>query len=291
MAKEVSYVIGTHFNPEGLFLTVFSALSQLEKSNLEWEILIVADGGCPDKWEQAHPNIRCLRLTGQNRTGSPQGTRDVGIRNAKYKNVLCVDSHVIVSDIELWVRIHEELGAALSFPAMRGASSEQWTLYGSIFDWDKSFWNTKVLYEPKNENPYRIVQASHSSFMCDREFYLSSGGYTNLQNGYGGEETFLALKSWMLGRENFFIPSIWHAHYQPANRNAGAEHEDNYKRNFLLAAYVFGGQEYLHKVENFYGKKLTITPDIQKERLKICEGPYKGNLDAFREYCKRENIE
>lgn len=288
---EVTYCIATHQNPEGLYLSVFSALAQLEKSNLDFEILIVADGGEATKYEQAHPNIRCIRLCGQNRTGSPQGTRDIGIRNAKYKNVLCIDSHVVVSDIQKWVEEHERLGAGLSFPAMRGASSEYWTLYGSLFDWDRSFWNTRVIYEPKSQSPYRIVQASHSSFMLDRQSYIDFGGYTNLQVGYGGEETFLALKFWMLGKQNWMIPKVWHAHYQPSGRNEGAEHQDNYKRNFLVAAYVFGGQEYLNKIENFYKTKLQITPDIQKERLKICDGPYKGNLDLFRNYCQREGIE
>lgn len=289
--SSVSLAIATHADPCGLYLSVFSALSQLEKSDLNFEILIVADGGEATKYEQAHPNIRCIRLSGQNRTGSPQGTRDIGIRNAKYKNVLCIDSHVVVSDIQKWVEEHEGLSAGLSFPAMRGASSEHWTLYGSIFDWDKSFWNTRVLYEPKSQFPYRIVQASHSGFLCDREFYISSGGYTNLQVGYGGEETQLALKFWMLGKQNWMMPQIWHAHYQPIGRNEGAEHSENYKRNFLVAAYVFGGQEYLNKIENFYKTKLQITPDIQKERLKICDGPYKGNLDLFRNYCQREGIE
>lgn len=288
---EVTYCIATHQNPEGLYLSVFSALAQLEKSNLDFEILIVADGGEATKYEQAHPNIRCIRLCGQNRTGSPQGTRDIGIRNAKYKNVLCIDSHVVVSDIQKWVEEHERLGAGLSFPAMRGASSEYWTLYGSLFDWDRSFWNTRVIYEPKSQSPYRIVQASHSSFMLDRQSYIDFGGYTNLQVGYGGEETFLALKFWMLGKQNWMIPKVWHAHYQPSGRNEGAELQPNYRRNFMLAAYVLGGQKYLEKVESHYKDKLHITPDIQRERVKIGTGPFQGNLDTFREYCKDQGIE
>lgn len=289
--SEVSVLIASHNDPEGTYLTVFGALQQLEKLDFPWEIILVSDGGEPWKYEQAHENIRCLRLTGQNRTGSPQGTRDVGVRNAKYKNVLCLDSHVIVSDIKKWVMEHERLHAALSFPSMAGSSSEMWRLYGSIFDWEKSFWNTHVIYTPKSTEPYRVVQASHSGFMVDRDFYLSSGGYTNLQVGYGGEETFCALKFLMFGRENWMIPQIWHAHYQPAGRNEGAEHSDNYKRNFMLAAYVFGGQKYLEKVESFYKGKLIITPDIQRERLRICAGPFNGNLDALREYCEKEGIE
>jgi hypothetical protein len=288
---EVTVCIATHQNPEGLYLSTFSALAQLEKSSANWEILIAADGGCPDKWEQAHENISCLRLTGQNRTGSPQGTRDFGIRNAKYKNVLCIDSHVIISDIKKWVEEHERLHAATSFPAMIGGSSEMWRMYSSIFDWDGSFWYKHVIYQPKTWEPYRILETSHSGFMVDRDFYISSSGYTNLQQGYGGEETFWGLKAWMLGGQNWMIPQVSHAHYQPAGRNEGADAKPSYRRNFLIAAYVLGGQTYLEKAESYYKDKLQITPDIQRERVKICAGPFHGDLDALREYCKQEGIE
>jgi len=288
---EVTVCIATHHDPAGLYLSVFAALQQLEKSNLDWEIVISADGGDPCKWEQAHPNIRCIRLTGSNSTGSPQGTRDVGIRAAKYRNVLCIDSHVIVSDIEKLVREHIRLGGATSFPATAGCSSEFWKLYGWTFDWDGSFWYKRVVSQPKSQEPYRIIGSSHSGFIVDRDFYVSSGGYTNLQIGYGGEETFWALKCWMLGRENFLIPSVTHAHYQPAGRNEGASSTDNYKRNFLVAAYVMGGTEYLKKAEAHYTHKLYVIPDIQNERLRIRAGPYNGNLDLLREYCRKEGIE
>lgn len=288
---EVSLVIATHADPEGLYLSTFSALQQLEKSSLNWEIILVCDGGEPWKYEQAHENIRCIRLTGQNRTCSPQGTRDVGIRNAKYNNVLCIDSHVIVSDIEKWVAEHEKMYATTSFPAMVGGSSEMWKMYSSVFDWEGSFWYKHVLYNPKKWEPYRILETSHSGFMLNRNFYVEHGGYTNLLQGYGSEETLWGLKSIMLGGQNFLIPAVWHAHYQPAGRNEGADTKPNYRRNFMISAYVLGGQKYLEKAESYYRDKLQITPDIQRERIRVCNGPFHGDLDALREHCKREGIE
>ena len=287
----VSVVIATYNNPEGLYLSVFAALQQLENSGQEFEIVIAADAGTPIKWEQAHPNIRCIRLTGNSRTGSPQGTRDAGIRAAQYKNVLCIDSHVIVSDIAALASAHETLGGALTFPSMAGGSAEMWKLYGSVFDWDSSFWYKHVIYKPKQNAPYRILETSHSGFVVDRDWYIKTGGYTNLLSGYGGEETQLGLKAWMTGRENWLVPEVWHAHYQPAGRNEGAEHTDNYKRNFMICSYVFGGQEYLQKTEAFYRAKLKITPEIEKERQYICSFPLNGNLDFLRFYLDREGIQ
>ena len=75
------------------------------------------------------------------------------------------------------------------------------------------------------------------------------------------------------------------------SRNEGAEYTPNYKRNFMVAAYVLGGQEYLQKTESFYKDKLKITSDIEQERQRICDGPFNGNLDALRIYLNREGIE
>lgn len=289
---EVSLVIATHCNPEGLYLSVFSALNQLEKSDLNFEILIVADGGEPWKYEQAHENIRCLRLTGQNCTGSPQGTRDIGIRNAKYKNVLCIDSHVIISDIEKWVSEHMRLNAAISFPAMVGVGAEMFKIYGNQMDFDGCFWNVLTYSQPKSWEPFRVCQCAHSALLIDRDWYLYSGGYTLEQRGYGAEEPWLALLAWMMGREVWLCPQIWHAHFMPVGRNDGAGQTNDFARNFMICAYVFGGIGYLEKIQrNFsWAPTLKITPEIQKLRTKVCSGPFHGDLDALRAYFKKEKV-
>jgi hypothetical protein len=292
--SQVSYCIATHNNPEGLYLSVFAALEQFEKSKLDWEIVLVCDGGTPVKYEQAHPNIRCLRLTGANQKGSPQGTRDVGIRMSKYTNVLCIDSHVIVSDIEKWVHEHERLGAAISFPAMVGTSAEMFKIYGNKMDFDGQFWNILTYSQPPEGRfePFMVCQCAHSGFMVDRAWYQESGGYTMEQRGYGGEEPYLALLAWMLGRKVWFLPQIWHAHYMPMGRNDGAGESNGFAWNFMLCAYVFGGQKYLEKIQNNFAwaPPLKITPEIQRLRNKICAGPFNGNLDALRNYFKQEKV-
>src|SRR5580692_4241900 len=118
---EVSFMVPTFQDSQGAYLTIFSALAQLEKSSLAWEIVICADSGTEQKFESAHPSIKVFRYGGGNRLGSPQRTRDTGIKHCQYRNVLCVDSHVIVSDIEKWVHEHERVGAAISFPSMVGS--------------------------------------------------------------------------------------------------------------------------------------------------------------------------
>src|SRR5277367_5202890 len=108
---DLSCVIASHANPQGCYLTVFALLFQLQKTNLQWEIIIAADGGSETMWEKL-PNTRCLRI----RSGSPQGTRDAGIREAKADAVLVVEDHVLVNDLESFLRAHNALGGAMTFP-------------------------------------------------------------------------------------------------------------------------------------------------------------------------------
>jgi len=290
--SQVSLCISTFNNPEGLYLTLFAALEQLEKSDLEWEIVVCADAGTEVKFEKAHPNVSVYRYGGGNRLGSPQACRDQGIRHCRYRNVLCVDSHVVVSDIGKWVAEHERLNAAISFPAMVGTSLEMFKIYGNQMAFDTCFWNVMTYAEPKSWEPFMVCQCAHSGFMVDRNWYLTEGGYTLEQKGYGGEEPWLALLAWMMGREVWFIPSVWHAHFMPAGRNDGAGQTEDFARNFMLCSYVMGGQEYLDKTKRFFSwaKPLLITPEIARLRDKICNGPFHGDLNLLRTYFKRESV-
>ena len=248
--SQVSVCIASHNDPEGLYLTVFSALAQLEKSDLEWEIVIVADGGTETKWEKAHDNIRVLRYGGGNKLGSPQASRDAGIRNCRYRNVLCLDSHVAISSISDWVSEHDRLEkVGLSFPAMVGTSLEMFKIYGNQMDFDNCFWNIQTFSQPFSWKPFRVCQCAHSAFIVNRDWYLESYGYTLEQHGYGGEESWLGGLAWMTGKENWMIPTVYHAHYMPIGRNDGAGQSEDFSRNFMIAAYVMGGDEYLKKVQ------------------------------------------
>lgn len=288
----VSLMIATHFNPEGLYLSTFAALEQLEKSDLEWEIVICADGGTDIKWEQAHPNIRVLRYGGGNKLGSPQATRDAGIRNCRYQNVLCIDSHVIVSDIKKWVVEHERLKAAISFPAMIGVGAENFKIYGNQMDFDNCFWNVMTYSQPKSWEPFRVCQCAHSAFIVNRDWYLKSGGYTLEQRGYGAEEPLLALLAHMMGQGVWMIPTVNHAHYMPIGRNDGAGQTEDFARNFMIAAFIIGGTEYLVKVQRFFSwaKPLGINAEIKRRRDMVCQGPFHGDLNALRTYFKQEGI-
>lgn len=270
----LSIVVATHQDPLGLYLTVYALHQQLQTFPDEWEIIIAADGGSPVKWEKLH-NTRCLRIM----TGSPQGTRDAGIRSAKYPVVLCVESHVVVADIKHWLTEHVAKQAAISFPARVGETNELFTVSNTETNWDGDLW-IKKHFNDCVQDAHRVVQFGHAAFMLDRNFYLSSGGYSLDQKGFGGEEPYLCLKTWMLGKECWVFPDIWMAHYLKPGAHAGCRESSDFLRNTQIVKYVINGDR----------GSLTLTPSLLAERQRVVSGPFGGNLEKLKQHLREQGV-
>ncbi len=267
----LSVVIISCKDDKACYLTVFALKAQLDRERMEYEIIVVADGGTEIKWE--NQGIRCLRVN----TGSPQASRDAGIRAARYPHVLVVESHVVVSDVQMLLEQHRGLGAALTFPYRRAEGAEMFDVYGHETDWNGNLWHKRLIYRLASDRPYRVSQFGQSCFMLDRDWYFSSGGYTKLMAGWGGEEPFLCLKAWMLGRECWLVPSVWQAHYLTSggsDRTTTAE----FKRNMDVLAYVIIGRR---------NNGFIPSPEVEAERRRICGGPFKGDANLLREHLKK----
>ena len=273
----LSIVVATHADPLGLYLTVFSVIQQMaSKQDMDWEIVIAADGGSEYKWEKI-PNVRCLRI----RTGSPQGTRDAGIRAAKYNDILCIESHVVVSDIRLLLAEHKKLGGAMTFPARIAEGPEMYEVYKTETDWDGNLWFKRTIYQAPSGEPYRVPQFGHSCFMIDKKEYEVVGGYTDLLTGWGFEEPLLCLKFWMLGRTCWQVPSICHSHFLD-NRGAGAAMaSEPFQKNAQIVKYVIAG---------IVSPGLQVTAAMQEERRRIEAGPFGGDLNKLKEHMKEQGI-
>jgi hypothetical protein len=286
---DISIVVASHANPQGCYLTVFALLQQMQNAGLQYEIIIAADGGTETKFESL-PNVRCLRLTGDRRTGSPQGTRDAGIRAALARNVLCVEDHVVINNIIALYAEHVRLGGAMTFCARVGETTEMISSVGYVMDWDKRFWQKHPIYTCPSKQPFRVVGFGHAAFMIDRDFYIKSGGYFLEMRGWGGEEPDLNLLVWQLGREIWMVPSVTHAHYLTPGAHGDVTSSPDFARNFCIAAYEHGGEEYLQKVESHFGYKLQRNAAIELRRQKICAGRFAGNLSSMRQFLKQEKI-
>lgn len=274
---DLSVVVASHANTQGCYLTVFALVFQLQKTKLQWEIIVVADGGTEYMWEKL-PNTRCLRV----RTGSPQGTRDAGIKNALADTVLVIEDHVLVNDIASFLEAHNTLGGAMTFPARIGEGTSLYNVYGTTTNFDGNLWFKRTIYSPLSDKPYRVPQFGHSCFMLNRAAYEAVGGYTNLLTSWGGEEPLLCLKFWMLGYTLWQCPQISHAHFL-ADRTGGAMQTESFRRNFNIVRFVLTGQ-----LPASGG--LPITAGVTAERKRITDGPFKGDINLLREYFRREGI-
>jgi hypothetical protein len=280
-------VITTANDERACYLTYFSLRSQLDRFGDDIEYVIVADQGTEMKWEK-EPGTRCLRVN----MGSPQGSRDCGIKAAEFDDVLVIESHVIAKDVIELLNVHRYASAALTFPYRTAESPEMFEVFDCETDWLGNLWYKRLLYQPRRSaTPYPVSQFGHSCFFIDKKWYVESGGYSNVIRGWGGEEPFLCLKAWMTGRSCWIAPSIWQAHHLEVGAHAGRTSEKEFARNMLAVAFVLGGQPQLEICQRMYpGVSLLPTADLREERERICKGPFGGDLNKLREYFRVEGI-
>lgn len=272
----ITVLITSNHDERGLYLTYFAAKEQLEY--VEHEFVIVADGGTETKWEK-QPNTKCFR----GNYGSPQAARDFGLRHCGWaKEVVVLESHVVVSNIPTLVRDHLDSHATITFPIRVAEGPEQFNVYGQETDWDGNLWHKRLLYGKVNEfTPYRTSQFGNSCFVIDKPWYVKTGGYTNLMKGWGGEEPFICLKAWMLGGSCWQTPLVWHAHHLAIGAHGASMVSEDYKRNFGILKYVITG-----KIDPGF----VITQEVEDERQKICGGPFQGDVAKLRQYFKQEGV-
>lgn len=293
----ISVVIPTHKDPEGAYLTAAAAFTQLEKLDQQFEIIFAVDLGPDEEFQHIgeFSNSGAIYV----RHGSPQGARHEGILKAKGSKVFCLDSHVICSQdfFKDALDTMATTGAALVLSPL-GFRNRNAVAYGYALSWQTDFWNGGYHNNPHKKEAYRISCCGHGAFLLDRDIYMATGGYTLEQKGWGGEETFLNMKMWMLGYTCWILPQHYHWHYMAPQRNNGKTRTDIFAMNFCIAAEAIGGHAVLENVFEYYKKPQPgikdswheIVARAKTERERIERGPYKGNLRVLLDFFKKEGI-
>lgn len=308
----ISVVVPCHCDGEGAYLTLCSARSQADFHGIPAEFILVNDHGTDPTVNSAEPQL--LGVTVFNgRWGSPQASRDRGIRAANHPWVLCLDSHVILSVGALPALLdvaQAQPKAGLVFPAMTLFSAEPKHLGYSIA-WDSHLWHNGYLTHTPEQiergmkakgpyQPFRLGIASHGAFLVNREAYLQTGGYTLEQRGWGGEETYLGLMMWLMGWESWMVPGEYHWHYTGNRRAHGLVSKSaEYVRNFLVAAYLLGGMRQLTVAQLWFSSRCVdpiglmlkeVVNTCAAERNRIEAGPFGGDLLRLTEFFAQEGI-
>lgn len=298
----LSVVIPTRDDPEGAYLSAGAAFTQLERYGQQFEIIFVVDSGPTN--DHVDPGEFSNASTVYVRHGSPQGARHEGIVRARGSKVFCLDSHVILSQgffADALAHMAKVPTTAMVFAPLVFRNRHN-PSYGYAVNWGLDFWNGGYHNRPISVPPgvlgYPVACAGHGAFLVDREAYMHTGGYTLEQKGWGGEETFLCLKFWMLGYQCAILPQHYQWHYMKPGRNSATNTTEDFAMNFCIAAYSIGGQAACEPVFEWFTRRHSrlrdrwheITQRSRSERVRIENGPYKGNLEALRARFRHEGI-
>jgi GT2 family glycosyltransferase len=310
----LSVVVPSYDDPAGLWFTHAASMVDLEQdfARDEFEFIAVIDGPENDTVVGFAQQGTCRILRGE--FGGPQNSRRAGALAANGKYIVFLDSHVVPSRgmFRSLIDAAERTGGAIVHAPHCFWNSEP-KCYAYRMDFQQRFWSFQVEAEPRSPEPYRIAVMGHGALLVNREKYFKIGGYSDLQRGWGGEEPYLNLKAWMLGESCWIDPRCYHWHYMTKRRTDKVYKQLPYVRNFMVAAYIIGGQQRLDAVYALHtfaanGQKTiedavaatqkepyreayeAIPAECAEERARVEAGPFGGDLGALVEWFNREGI-
>lgn len=256
----ISVIIPCHSTPEKadgvskeLWFTVASIISVLEHSEIEYEIIVVLNGAYPVVASLLHEQGRAKAIFAGPAYESPQAARHLGLERTSGDVVFFLDAHVVIPPdfFRQVLSDMDEVGADFMGTGHRWLGP---TWYGAKVAWDEYLWSheTTSVQPCGNGKLWRAALHPHGAFAVRRESYDRAGGYWQALKGFGGEESQLCFKFWMMGLSCWVTPRTYHWHYLlPGGRRDGSLFRDeNFARNFLLVAAAYGGDEQFERSYN-----------------------------------------
>lgn len=304
---DISVVIPSRDDPAGLYFTYAASQVELERSGLEYEIIAAVDGSDHEVRRALQQHQACRIVDGFSgfKCDSPQASRHEGAKRACGKYIFFLDSHVVPCRgffNSMLYAAQKEQAAIVFSPHCTWARGVMGYGYGVA--WDGNLWSKDHQTKPSSNYPYPVAMMGHGAICVDREKYFRVGGYWQAQRGWGGEESHLSLKFWMLGERCYCDPRIYHWHYMATRRGEAIFGDREHVRNFLISAYALGGQKYLDRCHlayelpaaargqgGIYDDLYRVAPEeAAAERELIRSGPFGGDLDKLRECFRKEGI-
>jgi hypothetical protein len=163
---------------------------------------------------------------------------------------------------------------------------------------EDNFWVTTISETPLRDTTYDCACGGAGGFAVKKETFDKVGGYGHigLFDGWGGEETYLDLKMWMLGYKVGLDPEALHWHYA-SERSYSRHYTPDFYTNLLTAAYVLGGDKWLDKVSNGLSSSANYSPSLRdiahsrgSQHRQWIAANAKYTLDEVLEMFKRDGI-
>ena len=252
MAKIVSVIIPTRNEHQNLKWTLQAAMADLE--GMDYELIPVLNRCHPDEPDDLRRYMPFKNDRGQvlvyNDKPSCWQARNFGAEHAKGKYLLFLDSHVIPSpgSYRRLIEYHEGWKGVAHCAVNYWLEFEHKTLYGYRWQPEK-FWGTWTRVKPEPPD-YKVIMSGTSSSLIDRDVFFEIRGFNEHLGIYGGGEPYLDLKVQMFGYDVRLPPDcrLWHL-TEPRGYNWN---NNDLHRNFMIAAFALGGEEFLEPVYNNY---------------------------------------
>jgi len=194
------------------------------------------------------------------------GTRNKGVLNAKYENIIFSDAHIIVrpgtvkSIIETLDKFGGIIHAAVSW--MGSDSFDPQPGYQYSYKVGEKIWGTWNKVQVAN-TPFYIPFCGHCFLAVKKRQFLNYGGYPYAQRVYGGGEPHLDTKFWMVGSSSMCDPNALVYHLS-AGRGYNW-HSNDLIHNMFLVSYILGGRRWSDRIFITYLNK----PGVHYEFLKM----------------------
>ena len=239
----------------GLWMTIESCIVDLSSvNNLTYEFRICTNG--EEKLEDDEVRIKhflgkagcCGEYTHSVQAMSPPAARQMLTENANGRFLFFFDDHCMVVPGYFRRALESMAGGIDYLHSTTRFFAGEGTDYSYHLSLKRDFWTEKPYHEPQDaDRPYRIATAGHGGFAVTAKAWREIGGYYQGFEGYGGEETSTDLKAWRMGKEVWIDPKMVHLHWS-GKRGYDRHFTDGYYFNMFSAAYIVGGERWLHTV-------------------------------------------
>lgn len=266
-------IIIAHRGPHlGLWATIESCANELQDSGFDYNFVVVGNGEKLNADQVIFKRIlarygKLLSWTQHEQPLSPPLARQIGAEIADGKILFFFDNHCLPQRGYFTRAMHALKRDDIDILHGTTARVVGFRLeYHLTLLLESQFWGMKSFFPQDSEHPYKIAMGDHGGFAVKRNVWQEIGGYWSGFVGWGGEEPYFSLKSWLLGKTVWLDPKMIFSHFC-SERNYARCYSNDFYLNMLMAANIIGGQKWLQTVAESFAREVRFVTDNEKKTV------------------------
>jgi glycosyltransferase involved in cell wall biosynthesis len=293
MGKALSIIIPSRNEFPQVAFTIQNVITTLECTPLDYEVLLIDNMSTVEKhWLDGKARHR-LRVFHHDDHEGHWGAKNVGIENAKADTLFFMDAHCIVEPNALvnmfkdYKTKYTTLNGSLHMPIRYLLDVPGREL---VYQHTYNKPDGLMLYSFRRMTEYKKIHKvpcmSTCGMMISKEILVDELGMWPAELGiYGGGENWLNFTMAMIGRDINIWPFNPIHHY--AYKRGYGWNYDNFQRNHIIAAYHWGGVEWVDRFIKWKiktkGDKFEILNEMKEDIMVKCS-EQKEHIESQRLY-------